>query len=169
MGGPSWNGDDKFLLWLIDTEWGGSRVGNYHPDLLNRDLASLKTFSEGQLSEDDMIRMTERGYLTRKYVEKGTVDTLKIVWLTHEADKRLKGVANALREKYQAEFDKLKATAISDTPEHMKKAQAYGQQHMFLSDGYFIIYVLNKLVESGRLKLPTQEQRKSLGAVMIMG
>ena len=167
MGGPSWNGDDKFLLWLIDTEWSGNRVGNYNPDLLNRDLASLKTFFGGVLGEDDMIRMTERGYLTRKHVEKGTVDTLKIVWLTREANKRLKDVANALREKYYAEFNKLKARAVSDTPEHMKKAQIYGQQHMFLSDGYFIVCVLNKLVESGRLKLPTREQRKSLGALMI--
>lgn len=171
MGGPSWNwnGNDGFLLWLIDTEWGGSRVGNYHPDILNRDLASLKTIFEGPLNEDDIIRMTERGYLARKQDEKGTIDTLKIVWLTHEADKRLRGIANALREKYQTEFEELKSLYISDTPEHMKKAQAYGLQHMFLSDGVFIIYVLNKLVESGKLKLPTEEQRNALGAVVVTG
>ncbi|MCL2158411.1 MAG: RNA polymerase sigma factor, partial [Oscillospiraceae bacterium] len=169
MGGPSWNGNDKFLLWLIDTEWGGNRVGNYHPDLLNRDLASLKTMFEGPLSEDDIIRMTERGYLTRKQVENGTIDTLKIVWLTHEADKRLRGIANSLREKYKTDFEKLKSMYISDTPEHMQKAQAYGLQHMFLSDGIFIIYVLNKLVESGKLKLPTEEQKNSLGAVVVTG
>ena len=169
MGGPSWNGNDKFLLWLIDTEWGGNRVGNYHPDLLNRDLASLKTMFEGPLSEDDIIRMTERGYLTRKQVENGTIDTLKIVWLTHEADKRLRGIANSLREKHKTDFEKLKSMYISDTPKHMQKAQAYGLQHMFLSDGLFIIYVLNKLVESGKLKLPTEEQQNSLGAVVVTG
>jgi hypothetical protein len=58
---------------------------------------------------------------------------------------------------------------IFDTPEHMKKAQAFGLQHMFLSDGLFIIYALNKLVENGKLKLPTEEQRNSLGAVVLTG
>ena len=167
MGGPSWNGDEKFLLWLIDTEWGGNRVGNYHPDLLNRDLTSLKTMFEGSLSEDDIIRMTERGYLTRKRVENGTIDTLKIVWLTHKADKRLRGIAGSLREKYKTDFEKLKSMYTPDMPKHMQKAQAYGLQHMFLSDGYFIICVLNKLVESGKLKLPPEEQRNSLGAVVV--
>jgi len=169
MGGPSWNGDDDFLLWLIDTEWGGSRVGNYHPELLKRDLASLKTMFDGTLGEDDIIRMTARGYLTRAQVEAGTIDRLKIVWLTHEADERLRGIANALREKHQTAFENLKSQYSSDTPEHMKKARAYGLQHMFLSDGLFIIHALNKLVENGKLKLPTEEQRNALGAVIVTG
>jgi len=170
MGGPSWNGDEKFLLWLIDTEWGGSRVGNYHPDHLNRDRASLQTFFESSLGEDDALRMAERGYISRELLENGTRDTLKIVWLNHEADKRLRNIANEIRAKYKTELDALKSSYIAaDIPEHLRKAAAYGLQHTFLSDGLFIVYSLNKLVESGRLKLPTEEQRNSLGAVVVTG
>jgi hypothetical protein len=170
MGGPSWNGDDKFLLWLIDTEWGGSRVGNYHPDILNRDLSSLKTMFEGSLSEDDVIRMAERGYISRELLENGTRDTLNIVWLNHEADKRLRNIANELRAKYKTELDALKSSYIAaDIPGHMRKAAAFGLQYTFLSDGLFIIYSLNKLIESGKLKLPAENQRNSLGAVIVTG
>ena len=170
MGGPSWNGDEKFLLWLIDTEWGGSRVGNYHPDHLNRDRASLQTFFESSLGEDDALRMAERGYISRELLANGIRDTLKIVWLNHEANKRLLGIADEIRAKYAAELDALKTSYIAaDIPEHMRKAAAYGLQYTFLSDGLFIVYSLNKLVESGKLKLPTENQRKSLGAVIVTG
>ena len=141
MGGPSWNGDEKFLLWLIDTEWGGNRVGNYHPDYLNRDRASLQTFFESSLGEDDALRMTERGYILRELLENGIRDTLKIVWLNHEENKRLLGIANEIRAKYATELDALKTSYIAaDIPEHMRKAAAYGIQHTFLSDGLFIVY-----------------------------
>ena len=169
MGGPSWTGNTEHMLWVMDTEWGGSRISQYLHDSLNHDLASLQTFFEGPLGEDEILRMTERGYLSRKENPDGTtIDTLNIVYLSKSADKRLRSVVNSLREKYQAEFDKLKAKAssISDTPKHMKKAREYELQYMFNADGFFIIFALNKLVESGKLKLPTEEQRNSLCAVM---
>ncbi|MCL2519140.1 MAG: sigma-70 family RNA polymerase sigma factor, partial [Oscillospiraceae bacterium] len=122
MGGPSWNGDDNFLLWLIDTEWGGCRVGNYHPDLMNRDTVSLKAFIAGTISEDEKIRMAERGFLSG--------DKLSIVRLDHAEENRLRGFVNVIREKHQKEFNELKSEYISaklkDTPEHMRKAMAFG-------------------------------------------
>jgi hypothetical protein len=171
-GGPSWNGDDSFLLWLIDTVWGGCRVGNYHPDIMNQDLASLKAMFEGGLSTDEAIRMAERGFISRQNNPDGTtIDTLNIVWLTREANNRLLSLANGIRDALQKNFDELKsaytAAFLSDTPEHLKKAKAYGLQHIFHSDGYFLIFMLNKLVEHGKLKLPTEEHRNSLGAVVV--
>lgn len=207
MGGPAWNGNNKFILWLMDTVWGGNRTENYYPGLLERDLSSLTAlFEEGLISQDDAIRMTERGYFSRTIVPEGetvitpgatvgltedggvyakrekegwfatatypsgsTIDKLEIVWLTKEANERLLGIANTVREKYHAQFEKLKAMYHSaDTPPHMKKARAYGIQNMFLSDGMLIIYVINKLLESGRLKLPAEQQRKSLSAVLVL-
>ena len=174
IGGPSWNGDeDHYLLWLIDTVWGGDRVGNYHPDISNRDLSAIKTMFEGALSDDEAARMIERGFISRNQNPNGpgTIDALEIVWLKSEASKRMINLANTIREKYQKELAALKAegmkVAQSKTPEHMKKAAAYGLQHIFLSDGRFIIYMLNKLVECGKLQLPTEQQRKSLCAVLV--
>jgi len=171
MGGPSWNGNKKFMLWLIDTEWGGDRVGNYHPDIMNRDLSSLKTFFEGVLAEDDAVRMTERGYISREKLETGVRDTLKIVWLNSEARERLLGIANEIRNRNHAAFEVLREVytelLLKDAPEHLKKARAYEVQHAFHSDGWFIIVMLNRLVEMGKLKPPTDEQCNSLGAVVI--
>ena len=172
IGGPSWNGDDEIMLWMMDTIWGGDRVGNYHPDIMNRDLSSMRIFFEGLLSDDEVTRMAERGFITRRQEETTyTIDTLNIVWLSGEANKRLLDLANLIREKYRAELAELKAsfikTQLNNTPEHLKKVREYEFQNIFHSDGYFIIMGLNKLLEQGKLKLPTEEQRNSLGAIVI--
>ena len=164
--GHGWSSNEKSLLWLINTEWGGSRR-NTHLELLNRDLASLEEFFSGMLGENEILRMVERGYLSRRQVENVVVDKLEIVWLTPEADKRLRRVANSVSEKYQAEFDKLKTKLAFDAPNHLKKASVYCLQDMFISDMTFIVYVLNKLVESGKLQLPTEVERDSIGAVFV--
>jgi len=173
MSGPSWNGNNDMRLWMMDTEWGGNRIGNYHPDILSRDLSSVGALFEGVLSDDEIVRMAERGFLTRKPHPQGvgTIDTLNIVWLNGSANKRLIALADTIREKHHAELEALKAsfakTQLTGTPEHLKKARAYELQHMFLSDGYFILCVLNKLIECGKLELPTEEQRNSLCAVVV--
>ena len=174
VGGPSWNWDDDCLLWLMDTIWGGDRIGNYHPDIANRDMSALKAFFSGTLSVDEAVRMAERGYMSRKNNPDGTtVDMLKIVWLTKDASQRLLDLANTIRDKHKRELDALKSAYIratlKNTPTHMKKAREFGLQHIFHSDGCFVLYVLNKLIEWGKIKLPTEEQRKSLGAVVVAG
>jgi len=126
----------------------------------------------GGLTDDDAARMAERGYISRRQnpLGVGTIDTLEIVWLDHGANERLLGVGNAVRERRRAEFDALKTAYVrSNVPEHLRKATAYGLQHMFLSDGYFIVCVLNRLVELGMLKPPAEEKRRSLGAVLATG
>ena len=168
IGGPCWNGNNKLLLWLMDTVWGGTRVGNYSPDALWHDLTALTAFHEGELSEDDAIRVAERGYISREtFDNKTTRDKLDIVWLTKEANQRLLSAANSIREKHQVQLEKIKSMYCPETPEHMKKARAYMMQYMFSSDGIFIIFALNKLLESGKLKLPAAAQRNSLCAVMV--
>jgi hypothetical protein len=44
MSGPSWNGNDDFLLWVIDTEWSERRIGDYGPSI-GRDYSLLANFS----------------------------------------------------------------------------------------------------------------------------
>jgi len=170
--GPSWNGGEDFRLWFMDTMWGGNRAGNYHPDIANRDLSSLKAFFDTTLSDDEIIWMAERGYISRTADAQGcTYDRLDIVWLTGEANKRLINLANDIREKYKTELSELKSAHnkiyLEKGPEHLKKAWTFCLQHTFHSDCIFIIHMINKLLESGKLQLPTEEQRKSLCAVVV--
>ncbi|MCL2406107.1 MAG: sigma-70 family RNA polymerase sigma factor [Defluviitaleaceae bacterium] len=174
MGGPSWNGGNGFMLWMMDTIWGGDRVGNYHPDIMNRDLSALRMLFDGHLaSDDEAVRMIERGFISQKPGPKHSrpTDTLSIVWLNSAANKRLIAIANSIRDKYHAQLVAMKTSYVESqlaaTPEHLKKARAYGLQYIFHSDGYFIIYMLHKLIETGKLKLPSEEQRKSLCAVIV--
>ena len=173
MGGPSWNGGDDVMLWMMDTIWGGDRVGNYHPDIMNRDLSTMRMFFDDVLPDDEAARMAERGFISRKPSPQGDgiIDMLNIVWLNNEANKRILAIASTIRDKFHADLEALKdafiSTRFNDTPEHLKKVRAYGLQHIFHSDGCFIIYVLNKLIEWGKLKLPTEEQRNSLCSVVV--
>ena len=174
LGGPCWNWDDDCLMWFMDTVWGGDRVGNYHPDIANRDISALKAFFSGTLSVDEAARMAERGYISIKHNPDGTtVDALKIVWLTKDASRRLLDLANSIRDTHKEEFDALKSdyirAALKNTPPHMKKAREFGLQYTFHSDGLLVLYVLNKLIESGKLKPPTEAQRGSLCAVVVAG
>ena len=163
MGGPSWNGDDECFLWMIDTKWGINRTGNYHPDIMGRDQTSLKAHFEGKLDHENAMRMAERGFISQ--------GELQIVHLTRGANERLVAIAKSIRDKCGAELAELKAahtkTLLDDVPEHLRKARAYAMQHMFCSDGYFIMMLLHKLLESGKLQLPSEEQRRSIGAVVV--
>jgi len=66
----------------------------------------------------------------------------------------------ALKEKF------IKATQ-ADTPPHIKKMQAYGLQYIFYADGWFLLYTVKELLADGRLRLPTEEQRRSLSKVIL--
>jgi hypothetical protein len=116
--------------------------------------------------------LINRGYLKHEQLFVGEQTSLQIVWIFgKEAKKRLFSIGNAVKIKYRSELDQLKEllikAVIDSTPPHLKKAQAYGLQHIFHCDGWFIIHCLKNLVGSGKLKLPTEEQRKSLTAVAV--
>ena len=91
--------------------------------------------------------------------------------MTNETKQKIIDIGSKIKEKYQDEFTKLKApfikAIIDDTPNHLKEMQAYGLQHIFFSDGWFLIYCMKELVNNGKLKLPTEEQQKSLSTIFM--
>ena len=98
--------------------------------------------------------------------------TLQIVWIRSEAAKqKLLEFGNVIKEKYKTELEELKApyveAILKKTPSHLYNAQMYGLQHIFFSDGWFILYCLKELVGNGRLIPPTEEQKRSLTALII--
>lgn len=56
---------------------------------------------------------------------------------------------------------------IESKPKHMQKMQAYGLQYIFYADGWFLLYTIKELLESGRLKLPADYQRISLSTLIM--
>lgn len=108
----------------------------------------------------------------RKYESyRGEWLSLQIVWIRNEeVKKKLLELGDRIKEKYKAEFDALKhpyvESVLAKTPKHLYKAQMYGLQNIFYNDGWFILHCLKELVNNGKLKLPTEEQKKSLTALI---
>ena len=45
--------------------------------------------------------------------------------------------------------------------------QLFELQYVFFSDGWFILHCMKELVNSGRLRLPTEEEKKSLTTIIL--
>ena len=80
-------------------------------------------------------------------------------------------IGEKIKEKYKNEFEKLKAAYVkaelNTVPLHLKKIKEYEQQHIFHSDGWFIIHCIVTLLNNGKLKLPTEGQKKSLSTIIF--
>ncbi len=179
--GPCWNGNGKYILWTIDSEWSEKRVDDSYQRTVQRDLSLLCRFLEGQelLSADEYAYLAERGYVRNSgnpYAgitgEGEFVSSLQIVWIKDsETKKELISIGDRIKEKCRGELDALKAPYIKaildNTPPHLRKMQAFGLQYIFYADGWFLLYCLKELVNNGKLKLPSAEQKKSLTTIIL--
>ena len=172
--GPCWNGfRGKFIHWLIDSEWSERRVDESFDLTVKRDLEIFDRFFSGEeLTDYEYAHMYQKGYMRRYSSERGMWTTLQIVWIRSQAAKqKLLEFGNKIKEKHKAEFEALKApyvqAILESTPSHLYNAQMYGLQHIFFSDGWFILYCLKELVNCGKLIPPNEEQKRSLTALII--
>jgi len=172
--GPCWNSNGDLLLWQIDSEWSKKRVGDNYQNSVQRDLALLGRFLKGEpLSRDEYAYLIEKGYL-KNVCQTGESFTpsLQIVWIKDIKTKQeLLSIGDHIKGKHHEVFCKLKApyvkAVMDNTPNHLKKVQAYGLQHIFHSDGWFLLHCLKELVGNGKLKPPSDEQRKSLTTIIV--
>lgn len=173
--GPFWNGlTDKITLWTIDSEWSEKRITENYQLTVVRDLTLLNNYlNDVVLSEDDYAYLAEKGYISvsGKYDELFKTE-LKIVYISdEEVRKKLIAMGNRIKEKHRDEFERLKApyikAVLENTPKHLHKMRMYGLQNIFSSDAWFVLHCLKELVNSGKLALPTAEQKKSLSTVLF--
>ena len=168
--GPMWNSFDKNVLWQISSEWSGydTSVVMMFPEESKRVLSLFSCEDEGGvLSKEDYAWLAERGLI--KFCEKdGCIrSSWQFVWLADTKIKdRLLSIGDKIKEKHKAEFDALKAPyvkkAIETLPAHLKKLKEYEMQFIFYADGWFLLHCITMLLNNGKLKLPTAEQKKSL-------
>ncbi|MBQ7827986.1 MAG: hypothetical protein IJ386_06950 [Clostridia bacterium] len=88
-----------------------------------------------------------------------------------ETKRKLLAIGDKIKAEHWEELQVLRQpyidTVLALTPEHLRKMQMFELQYIFFSDGWFILHCLKNLVNSGKLKLPTEEQRKSLSMLLI--
>ena len=174
--GPMWGGDDKNIFWKIDSEWcwreEGQRGFLYFDDAV-RALSLYEREKAERLSKDEYAWLAERGYVKTNGDYDGNFRSAwQIVVLeSEEIKKKLLSVGDRIKEKHKDEFDKLKApyveAVLSSTPEHLKRVAEYELQYAFHADGLFIYNCIKELLGNGKLKEPTENQRKSLITLIL--
>ncbi len=168
--GPMWNGNGEHILWQIDSEWSdrGEHYGFRYQEDAKRVLSLYKRELEERLSKDEYAWLAERGFIKTNGDYEGH---LKSAWqivalASDEIRDKLLAIGERIKVKYQTDFDALKApyvkAVLESVPAHLRKIKEYELQFVFHADGWFLVHCITALLNNGKLKKPTQGQRKSL-------
>ncbi len=173
--GPYYNTNAEHMLWKVDSEWSGQRieVNQYENEVAKRVLALYEHEEENLLSQEDYAWLSERGYIKTWGDYDGCFKTAWqiIVLKNKEIQEKLLAIGEKIKEKHKDEFDAIKApyieSALDCVPAHLRKAKAYELQDLFHCDGWFLLHCIVALLNNGKLKLPTEEQKKSLTTLIL--
>ena len=175
LSGPCWNKKENVTLWQIDSEWSERRIDGTYEMEADRILDLLCHMVDG-----DTLSKVEYAYLAEKGIIRsiGNPDEMfKIamqgVWIHgEELNKELIGIGDRMKEKYQSVFAELKKpyaeALLKNTPKHLHIMQRYVLQYTFHADCWFLLYCMQELVNSGKLKLPTEDQKKALCTIVVI-
>lgn len=173
--GPMWNEQGGHILWQIDSEWsdrGELDAFRYQMDS-RRALSLYEREFEERLSKDEYAWLSEQGFIKTNGDYNGQFKSAwQIVCLENkEIQLKLLAIGDRIKEKYKDEFDALKApyaeAVLNSIPPHMRKVRAYELQFVFHSDGWFLLHCIVALLHNGKLKEPTEGQKKALTTLII--
>ena len=170
--GSCWNRNEDYTLWQIDSEWTSQRINDGYIDKAGR-ILSLLSREDDLLSKDEYAFLAENGIIKTNGDDDSNFKTARqIVWLENtDINNALIAIGDRIKERLWNEFEALKKpfvkAVLNETPKHLHKMQKYGLQYIFFSDGWFILHCLKELVNHGKLKLPTEEQKKSLTTIIV--
>ena len=168
--GPMWNSNGEHILWQIDSDWSDHEEPHsmrYAEDA-RRILSLYEKEFEDRLSKEEYAWLAERGYVKTNGDYDGNFKAVwQIVMLDNkEIQNKLLAVGERIRAKHQADFAALKApyakAVLESVPAHLRKVKEYELQFVFQSDEQFLFHCLTTLLKNGKLKKPTEGQRKSL-------
>jgi len=136
-------------------------------------LSLYEREKEEMLSKDEYTWLAERGYIKTN----GDYDGLfKASWQmvileNKELKDKLLAIGEKIRKKYVTEWEGLKApyveAVLKTVPAHLRKIQEFELQFLFHSDGWFLLHCIVALLENGKLKEPTEGQRKALTTLLV--
>ena len=174
--GPMWNEYGGKVLWQIDSEW--SNRGDYkgffvYADDAKRVLSLYDHERENLLTKEDYAWLSERGYIKTWGDYDGCFKTawMLVVLTDKDVQNQLLLIGERIKLKYREQFDALKApyakAVIDSVPAHLQKIKEFELQYVFHSDGWFLLHCIVVLLNNGKLKLPTEEQRKALTTLIV--
>ena len=173
--GPMWNGHGRHILWQIDSEWsdrGGHQGFQYQEDA-KRVLSLYQKELEERLSKDEYAWLAERGFIKTNGDYDGRFKSAWQIVVLAGSDIRdqLLAIGERIKAKHQAAFDALKApyakAVLESVPAHLRKVKEYELQFVFHADGWFLLHCITTLLKNGKLKEPTEGQRRSLTTLIV--
>ena len=173
--GPYYNTNAEHMLWKVDSEWSGRRieVNQYEHEVAERVLSLYKHEEENLLSKEDYAWLSERGYIKTWGEYSGNFKTAwQIVVLKNKKiQEEMLAIGEKIKKKHKDEFDAIKApyieAALDCVPAHLRKVKAYELQDLFHCDGWFLLHCIVALLNNGKLKPPTEEQKKALTTIIL--
>ena len=174
--GPMWNSDNKHKFWQIDSEWSDHKNSNklIYTDEVKRILSLYDRELLGErLSKDEYAWLAERGYVKTngKYDEQFESVWQIVILANKEIQDKLLAIGERIKAKYLNDFNALKTpfveAVLNSVPAHLRKVQAFELQYVFHSDGLFVLHCIVTLLNNGKLKEPTEEQKKSLTTLIV--
>ena len=193
--GPYWNGfDNRFKVWSIDSEWSERRADDDYRNTVSHDLSLLNIYLNGDdLSAEGYAYLVERGYISLFSSEQGEIGDVTakmgdsfisnkdlgnykikfrcLCLADGDINDRLIAIGDRIKEKYRSKFEELKKEYVDadlrETPKHLHTMEKYGHQYIFHSDAWFVLHCIKVLLANGKLKEPTEEQKRSLSTIII--
>ena len=193
--GPCWNGfGENFKVWTIDSEWSEKRVNENYQETIHHDLSLLNMhLNDDELSAEGYAYLSERGYISVLTRERGLLKDVSagfgdsfissedlgdykikfrcLCLSDAEINRQLIEIGDRIKEKHQTEFENLKKeyvdAVLKETPKQLQIMKKYGLQYIFFNDGWFILHCIKALLANGKLKEPTDAQKKSLTTIII--
>ena len=162
------------LFWQLDTEWSGRRMNVSKNDSDRADrVLSLRKSENHILSKDDYIWLAELGYVKTSGIHDNNfkAEWQVITLANNEIKSKLIAIGEKIKTKYKSEFDSIKApymeAVLNSVPAHLRRIEEYELQFLFHSDGWFLLHCIVALLNNGKLKPPTEEQKKSLTTLIV--
>ena len=169
--GPCWNGNGKHMLWQVGSEWSENlqdRAMSIQDDA-SKILALYAREQKEKLSVDEYAWLAERGLV--RITDEGRAEWQIVILENEQLRDDLLAVGRRSRERCAGKFRQLRdpyiKAMVDSFPPHMRKASEFEAQYIMYSDGRFIHSCLRNLLDSGRLKLPEEAQKKSMSTLLM--
>lgn len=119
-----------------------------------------------RISKYDYAWLIERGYIKTNGDYDGYFKSAWqiVVLASKEIQNKLLAIGDRIKEKYQTEFDALKApyaeAVLESVPAHLRKIEEYELQFVFHADGWFLLHCITTLLKNGkRRSLPKDNEK----------
>ena len=163
-------------FWQLDTEWSDQRVivkKNYIENVDRAISLYKRSGTDDILSSDEYAWLAQEGYIKTYDDHAGTfkVSWQPVILESNYIKEKLIEIGEKIKKKYKDTFEDIKApyiTAVLDSvPAHLRKVKEYELQFLFHSDGWFLLHCIVALLNNGKLKPPTEGQKKALTTLIV--